>query len=380
MRRSVLSLFVVACTLVAGCDRTDRQFGTDGVRQLGFEPTDAVHRAGSSGFVAAGRVPDSDQTAVAAIGPDGTVRWEGELPSRFLAVEPTATFAGDAVNVVGTTGGRLEVAQVRAGALVETYGDDGIASTEIQIDQGSRPTALTDSRGRTVVLGQREDSMVYARLGTTGAADREVDITLVRNRPVFVDAAMTADDKVVVTYARIFDRSDGRVAIDMVVTRLLPTGALDRTFSGDGITTIPGQRDISPSSLVVRPDGRIVVAARTKDDEGEQLVLVGLRADGEPDPAFGTYGLTVVDEPFGPARLTMGGPGLIVAMPAPGGDVATRGFSANGTPDDSWGDGGRQVHDVGADATVADVVQLAARALVVAATSDPGGGVLLAVK
>ena len=377
MRRRLVSLSVVALALLAGCDRTDRDFGQDGVSRFGFEPTDAVHRAGSTGFVATGQLPDTNRTAVAAFGSDGKVRWQVALPTSFHAVEPVATFAGTAVNVVATTAGRLEVAQVRNGALVDSYGEDGIASTEIEIGQGTRPAALTDSRGRTVVVGQRDDSMVYARIGTSGAVDREVDITLARSHPVFVDAVMADDDKVVVTYARFFNRSDGSEGSDLVVTRLLPTGTLDRTFSGDGITTIPSSGYLSPSSILLRPDGRIVVAGAT--DAGE-LVLIGLTADGEPDPGFGTYGLTVVDEPFGATAMTLGGPGLLVTGDAGGGDIVTRGFDAAGKPDDTWGDGGRQVHDLGGNATAADVVQLSARALVLASTADDPGGALLAVK
>jgi hypothetical protein len=377
MRRMV-SLSVVALALLAGCDRTDRDFGEDGTSRVGFEPTDAVHRAGSTGFVATGHVPDGNQSVVAAIGPDGTVRWQAELPTRFGASHPTATFAGDAVNVVGTTGGRLEVAQLRAGALDETYGDDGIVSTRIAIDPISRPAALSDSRGRTVVVGQRGDAMVYARIGTGGAVERDVEITLVRNVPVFGDAVMTADDKVVVAYGRD-DREGGS---DLVVTRLLPSGELDHTFSGDGILTIAAGQDITPSSIVVRPDGRTVVAGTTRDDAGAgQVLLAGLTAEGEPDPAFGVYGLSIVDAPGATApRLVLGGPGLIVATAAPGGDVSTLGFDAAGAPDDAWGDGGRQVHDLGGAATASDIVQLSARALVLASTADDPGGALLAVR
>ena len=110
------------------------------------------------------------------------------------------------------------------------------------------------------------------------------------------------------------------------------------------------------------------------------MVLAGLTADGEPDPAFGIYGLSIVEETFGVAGMTLGGPGLLVTLDAGGGDIVTRGFDDRGVPDDAWGDRGRQVHDVGGAASAAAIVQLRDRALVVASTTDRPGGALLAVK
>src|SRR6185436_12621675 len=76
----------------------------------------------------------------------------------------------------------------------------------------------------------------------------------------------------------------------LVLTRFTPDGSLDRSFGTDGQSepfTPSGPSLGEGSSLAVRPDGRIVVAATN----GGGVILALLNPDGTRDAAFGVGGV-----------------------------------------------------------------------------------------
>jgi uncharacterized delta-60 repeat protein len=81
-------------------------------------------------------------------------------------------------------------------------------------------------------------------------------------------------------------------------------GALDTTFSDDGMTTIPQAPDSEDSAedVIVQPDGKVVVVGWRQDfDVGTYYVMAArFLDDGTPDPAFGG-GDGVVALPVGSA-------------------------------------------------------------------------------
>jgi uncharacterized delta-60 repeat protein len=75
--------------------------------------------------------------------------------------------------------------------------------------------------------------------------------------------------------------------------RLLPGGALDPTFNGDGQAAFDFHPDAtinSSSAVLVRPDGRIYVVAHVATPAGVFIGLVRLTADGLFDDLFGDPG------------------------------------------------------------------------------------------
>ncbi len=135
----------------------------------------------------------------------------------------------------------------------------------------------------------------------------------------------------------------------IAVARLLPNGARDPSFghAGEFVDASAGGLGGGATGLVVRADGSIVVAA------GEHS-LIGLTADGAPDPAFGEAGVikiaTFVDE------LTETTSGVLVAAGGSAqscchdsGAFLLRAFHPDGSVDSTWGSGGQlkiQVADV----------------------------------
>jgi uncharacterized delta-60 repeat protein len=86
----------------------------------------------------------------------------------------------------------------------------------------------------------------------------------------------------------------------MIVTRLLPGGAPDPAFDGDGTATIDfGSLADLAAGAALQPDGRIVVAGYTQ--AAEDVAVARLNANGSPDATFGAAGKATVD--FGVATF-----------------------------------------------------------------------------
>lgn len=128
---------------------------------------------------------------------------------------------------------------------------------------------------------------------------------------------------------------------EIVVRRFLPSGAVDTTFGQGGTATFPLPAPAGAphcSTIVPRSDGSIVVGgdwapSGVGDTAG---VLVGLRADGTLDPAFGEAGFRVHTTPsrFHGIRPTPDG-GIVV-----NGGTFLRRYTATGAPDTTFGDAG----------------------------------------
>ena len=86
-------------------------------------------------------------------------------------------------------------------------------------------------------------------------------------------------------------------ATEIAVVARRADGSLDTSFAGDGSLALPitaGQH-AHGADIAVLPDGRLRILGTTDVDPGsgedDDIVLVGLLADGTPDPDFGTVTL-----------------------------------------------------------------------------------------
>jgi uncharacterized delta-60 repeat protein len=152
---------------------------------------------------------------------------------------------------------------------------------------------------------------------------------------------------------------------------LLSAGDLDPTFGAGGL--VRGRLAESyaqTAAALVQPDGKVLLAG----DQGgtdRDFVLVRLGLDGSPDPTFGDGGRVVTD--FGetdvPSAIALGPDGSIVVV----GVAAREGFfhlavaryTPDGQPDARFGDGGRVVGARADVDTPAVAVQPDGRILVV---------------
>ena len=171
---------------------------------------------------------------------------------------------------------------------------------------------------------------------------------------------------------RSIQQRNGRIVVastslnTFAVTRYLPTGALDTTFSQDGKVTINfGARylNASASDVAVQADGRIVVVGYVAQvDSPDQMTVSNhiavarLNARGTLDTTFGTNGM-VVTQLNGYARATtvkiQSNGRIVVGGQGNGGYFTLLRYLANGTLDNSFsGDGVQTIYNSNVNASV----------------------------
>jgi uncharacterized delta-60 repeat protein len=182
---------------------------------------------------------------------------------------------------------------------------------------------------------------------------------------------------------------DANIGGDFVIARLLTTGALDTTFGAGGVVRIDlGGTDDAANALLLQPDGKIVVGGTrgSQADFNFDFALVRLDADGTPDNTFGTAGRVTAD--FGGNAedrinaLALQPDNKIVAagIGTSGNNMAAVArYNPNGTPDTTFGTGGKTAFLVNNNLSEAHAVTLQGDGKIVlgvdAASLGSNGGV-----
>lgn len=81
-----------------------------------------------------------------------------------------------------------------------------------------------------------------------------------------------------------------------IVARQTSAGSADAGFSLDGITTVdfPGFNSVKARGLAIQADGKIVVVGVARDGSGSYFAVARLRSDGSLDTSFDSDGLATV--------------------------------------------------------------------------------------
>src|SRR6185369_15809502 len=157
--------------------------------------------------------------------------------------------------------------------------------------------------------------------------------------------------------------SNSKTVEDFIVARYNADGSLDKRFGKNGKITTDFFRNVdSISAIAIQPDGRIVVAgfAQLAGTGGTPRVfaLARYRSDGQPDTSFGNGGAltTSFGGSFAAASTIMVQPDgkIVVAgtadfnpdVPGSGLDFALARYNPSGTLDGSFGKGGKVVFDI----------------------------------
>jgi uncharacterized delta-60 repeat protein len=165
--------------------------------------------------------------------------------------------------------------------------------------------------------------------------------------------ALQADGKIVaVGGTKTSSTPDGD---DWAIARLNANGTLDTGFGNNGkiIMDWGGQYD-EAFSVLVQPDGKIVIAGDVTIDGNQNAAIIRLNANGSLDSGFGNGGKVIQDfytKPHNQYRtsdtfrqIRLDASGRIVAAgtasSAAGEHFAVARYNANGTLDSSFGNGG----------------------------------------
>ncbi len=145
--------------------------------------------------------------------------------------------------------------------------------------------------------------------------------------------------------------------VEPLETRLLlssTSGALDPTFGHGGNASIPVVGSASVFDAAIMDGGKLLAAGNVADYSGtggSRFALARFNANGTPDVSFGNNGIVLGPENYQSnasiERILIDPSGKIIVGGESNDDFALARYNANGTPDNTFGDGGMVVTDLG---------------------------------
>lgn len=283
-----------------------------------------------------------------------------------------------AATVLGPGGSDFALARYDvAGALDTSFGAGVVVVTDLGTAWDTAAGLVIDHHDRIVVAGYvgtgADFDFAVARYTPCGAldptfsADGRVTSSFSAGEDEAFAVAVDALDRVVA----VGRTGVAPLAFDWAVARYTEAGALDPTFDGDGVAVTPV--GLEPYGVAVDAAGRVVVAGET-DWDSRDFGLARYNPDGSPDTTFDGDGFVRVD--FGAADgardLVIDAAGRLVAagfFNTGGGraDLALVRYNPDGSPDATFGTGGRVVTAAGTGEDVAVSIALDAAGRVVVA-------------
>ena len=246
----------------------DPTFGTAGIARAAF---------GGSAGASLARQADGKIVVAGAAGTFGT---SAIAVARFDATgAPDPTFNG-------TGQVTTDIGAFHDGAVQVLLQADGKI-----IVVGRTATDIDASDSDIVVVRYNGDGTLDGTFGSGGIATTDLGVAI--DTPFA--GALQADGKVLVVGGA---ESTGTPS-DAFVIRYASDGTIDGTFGTGGVVTLDfGGRNDEARAVLVRPDGKIVVAGTSFNgplfSDGGVATLTRLDAMGTPDSSFGSGGSVVV--------------------------------------------------------------------------------------
>jgi uncharacterized delta-60 repeat protein len=327
--------------------------------------------------------------------PDSTFSGDGKLITNFGAEDAVFSVAVQSNGKIVVAGNKcsndicdLALARYNPnGKLDVTFSGDGKLITDIGGKDNSTYGGLAiQPDGKIVVTGQSFNGVGYhfavyrynanGTPDTTFSGDGKLSFGFGVGKQDFgEDLALQSDGKIVVV-GETCANSD----CDFAVARLTATGALDKTFSGDGKQIINmGGFDV-PRCMILQPDGKMVLAGYKRVAAGTYFALVRLNTNGSLDTNFSGTGRKVINMGNGSYSLitdmSVQSDGKIVAFGVTkvgtAYDFALARLNANGALDSTFSGDGKLTVDFGHDEGAYGLAQQADGSYVLAGYADNG--------
>jgi uncharacterized delta-60 repeat protein len=239
------------------------------------------------------------------------------------------------------------VALAAPGDLDSGFGTGGKTTIDFGGTDRATHVALTPD-GRIVVLGLTSATgggdFAVVRLRSNGTPDPTFNGTgreSVSTGPTVNDigggVVVQPDEKIIVS-------GQGNATQDFVIKSLNPDGSLDTSFGSGGTTSVDFGGDDIPNQMIRQPDGKLVLVGATGSAGNQHFAVARLNADGSPDTSFGSGGKTTID--FGGDDTAYGvavqpdGKLVIAGQGDPDHEMAVARLNADGTLDTSFGTDG----------------------------------------
>ena len=246
------------------------------------------------------------------------------------------------------------------GDLDATFGTGGKVSTDVGASFDSANNAAQQTDGKIVTVGTTRntdtdpDNFLMVRYNTNGS----LDTTFGTNGTVIIiNGTGTADFG---TATGIDFQADGKILVSMIknkIFRFNQNGSSDTTFGTNGALTIPASGSVSISGygdIKVLSNGKVLVCGSgnlSSNPFNQGFGLARLNQDGSLDATFGTGGIVRTSFTTGTTaafttelsiaangKIAIGGsvnPQMSVGQPG----IAV--YNADGSPDTSFGNGGK---------------------------------------
>ncbi len=249
----------------------------------------------------------------------------------------------------------------RDGTLDTTFGIAGIVTTDFAGKSNAARSVAVQADGKIVVAGhssngtERDFAVVRynidGSLDNTFSVDGIVKADFAGNNDIASSVAVQADGKIVV--AGDSDNNNSGTH-NFAVVRYNTDGTHDNSFGVAGkVTTAIGSSDnVNGSSVVIQPDGKIIVAGYSENGAALDFAVVRYNIDGSLDNSFDADG--VVTTTFGSSAAgyscAIQPDGKIIVVGNSGTDFAVVRYNTDGTLDNSFGVAGIVTSAIGSGA------------------------------
>ncbi|WP_375478733.1 DUF4347 domain-containing protein [uncultured Nostoc sp.] len=270
--------------------------------------------------------------------------------------------------VVGETynsNGNFAVARYNPnGSLDSSFGNSGKAITDFanQSDRAYSVTIQPDGKILTagITYNDNQTDAALVRYNSNGSLDTTFGnggkvVTNFEGKNEWIKSiAVQPNSKIVV--GGYLNPNDGSLNNDFILIRYNSDGSLDTSFGNGGriLTSISDGQD-GIASILIQPDGKIVVTGNAMNNNGDiNSILARYNSNGSIDTNFGTNGKVITDFPgrydFGNS-VALQSDGKIVVAGSTGeigsnGDFALARYNSDGTLDANFGSGGKVVTDI----------------------------------
>ncbi len=204
-----------------------------------------------------------------------------------------------------------QVARAAAGDLDATFGTGGMVTTDINRSTDIANAVAVQADGKLVVVGQTYKQNDFSNedfVVTRYNPDGTLDTTFGRGGKVRTDFPGLA-----AVPSSVVIQPDGKIVVaggafplftfagNFEVVRYNPNGSLDRSFGNGGIVTTTFPEGSYAFDVALQPDGKIIAAGTVFVDfiPGESsntdFALARYNPDGSPDTTFGNGGQVSTD-------------------------------------------------------------------------------------
>jgi uncharacterized delta-60 repeat protein len=216
-----------------------------------------------------------------------------------------------ATAIILTLFASMQMAQAADGDLDPTFGTGGTVMTDLNHSTDLANAVAVQSDGKLVVVGQTykdndysDEDFVVTRYNTNGTLDTTFG-SRGRVRTDFPGLAAVPSSVVI--------QPDGKIVVaggafplftfagDFKVVRYNPNGSLDTSFGAGGIVTTTFPEGSYAFDVALQPDGKIIAAGTVfvdfnpGDASNTDFALARYNPDGTPDASFGSGGTVMTD-------------------------------------------------------------------------------------